>query len=46
MIIMPLLREEFYVIGYPKHQVTDGKLISKANCLKNMFYNLRAGSRT
>lgn len=38
---MPSLREEIFLIGYPKHQLVGCKLPSKGDCLKVFFYNMR-----
>lgn len=38
---MPSLREELYLIGFSKHQLTGCKLPSKGDCLKVFFYNLK-----
>lgn len=38
---MPSLRDEIFLIGYPKHQLVGCKLPSKGDCLKVFFHNIR-----
>lgn len=38
---MPSLRQEIFLIGYSKLQLSGSKLPSKGECLKVLFYNLR-----
>jgi hypothetical protein len=36
-------REEIFLIGHPKHQLTGSKLPSKGDCLRVFFYHMRYG---
>ena len=36
------LRKEIFLIGHFKHQITGSKLPSKGDCLRVLFYNMRA----
>lgn len=38
---MSSFREKIFLIGYTNHQITGGKLPSKGDCLKVLFYNMR-----
>jgi hypothetical protein len=38
---MPSSRQEIYLVGHHKHQITGSKLASNGDCLRVLFYNMQ-----